>query len=98
MGTCGDMGFRAPMLAHLDLEGSIGMEASEPNGVDAQDGKGRSVKTRRKPGPKTATPEAGKRSLNLRIDEDSYQRLNVHALMRNKTVSELVMEFAQGQL
>jgi hypothetical protein len=72
-------------------------ELSEPNGVDAPEGKSKSPKVRRKPSAKTPTPEA-RRSLNLRIDEDSYQRLNVHALMRGTTVSELVIGFAQTHL
>ncbi len=74
------------------------MDMKEPSGIDATEDKGKSARTRRKPGAKPPTSEAGKRSLNLRIDEDSYQRLNVHALMRKKTVSELVMEYAQGHL
>jgi hypothetical protein len=74
------------------------MEAGDPSGMDAGDDKSKPARTRRRTGGKTPTPEVGKRSLNLRIDDDSYQRLSVHALMRKKTVSELVMEFAQGQL
>ncbi len=55
-------------------------------------------KGRRKAAPARAPKarkEDGKKSLNLRIDEDSYQRLNVHALYTGKTVSQLVMEYAQ---
>ncbi|MGE5755410.1 MAG: hypothetical protein ACM35G_06815, partial [Planctomycetaceae bacterium] len=51
-------------------------------------------KTRRKASAKAPT-ENGKRSLNLRIDQDSYRRLSIHALMRDSTISDLVMEFAQ---
>ncbi len=50
-------------------------------------------KTRRRGGARPA--DTGKRSLNLRIDDDSYKRLSVHALMRNTTISDLVMAFAQ---
>ena len=46
--------------------------------------------------PAKAPTETGKRSLNLRIDEDSYRRLSVHALMRNATISSLVEGYAQS--
>ena len=51
---------------------------------------------RRSSGKAPMPAAAGKRSLNLRIDDDSYKRLSIHALMRDATVSELVMEFAQS--
>jgi hypothetical protein len=73
------------------------MEAKEQGDVDAPEGKPKGARTRKRPTAKAPT-EAGKRSLNLRIDEDSYKRLSVHALMKNKTMSELVMEFAQTHL
>ncbi len=73
------------------------MDSQEHTDVNAHDGKPRGARARKRPTAKTPT-EAGKRSLNLRIDEDSYKRLSVHALMKNKTMSELVMEFAQAHL
>jgi hypothetical protein len=61
---------------------------------DAADPKSTPARPRKRT-PKPAAADAGKRSLNLRIDQDSYQRLNVHALMRGTTVSELVMGYAR---
>jgi hypothetical protein len=74
------------------------MEAKEQGDVDAPEGKARGVRTRRKASAKASIEAGGKRSLNLRIDEDSYRRLSIHALMRNKTMSELVMDFARDHL
>ena len=71
------------------------MDVNEPFDLNATEGRGKSTKPRKRTSTKTPT-ENTKRSLNLRIDDDSYRRLNIHALMRDKTVSELVMEFAQG--
>ena len=65
------------------------MEANVQGDEGATEGKGRRASTRRRPTAK-APAENGKRSLNLRIDEDSYRRLSVHALMRNATISSLV--------
>ena len=61
--------------------------------ISASEDNPRSGKARRRGAARPADP--GKRSLNLRIDEDSYKRLSVHALMRNTTISELVMGFAR---
>jgi hypothetical protein len=71
------------------------MDVQEPVGRDAPGAKGKGTGARKRVGVKTPVENA-KRSLNLRVDDDSYRRLNIHALMRDKTVSELVMEFAQG--
>ncbi len=51
-------------------------------------------KTARKRGRPAAAPEVEKVSLNLRIDRASYVKLNLHALMLKKTVSQLVSEYA----
>ena len=72
------------------------VQAHDPFDLDATEAKSKGPKARKRAGAKTPIEGNGKRSLNLRIDDDSYRRLNIHALMRNKTVSELVMEFAQG--
>jgi hypothetical protein len=74
------------------------METNEPGEMEAAEGKVRGGKARRRVAAKAPTPEVAKRSLNLRIDQDSYQRLNVHALMRSTTVSALVEEFARDHL
>lgn len=71
------------------------MESQEHGDANAPEGKARGARTRRKPNAK-APAENGKRSLNLRIDEDSYRRLSVHALMRNATISSLVEGYAQS--
>ncbi len=69
------------------------MEAHEHSHDGASEAKGRGGKAR--PKPSKPKPETVKRSLNLRIDEAAYQRLNVHALMRRSTVSALVEEYAE---
>ncbi len=71
------------------------MDGNEPLDLSAPKGKTKGAKPRKRAGAKPPAEHA-KRSLNLRIDDDSYRRLNIHALMRDTTVSELVMEFAQG--
>jgi hypothetical protein len=55
-------------------------------------------KVRRRANAKASVAENGKRSLNIRVDEDTYERLAIHALRRKTTISELVMEFAKTQL
>lgn len=69
-------------------------DTNEPFDPNAPEAKSRSTRTRKRPNAKVPTENA-KRSLNLRIDDDSYKRLSVHALMRNRTISDLVMEYAQ---
>ena len=71
------------------------MESQEHVDGNAPEAKSRRGSTRRRPTAK-APAENGKRSLNLRIDEDSYRRLSVHALMRNATISSLVEGYAQS--
>lgn len=70
------------------------MEAHDLGHEGASEGNGRGGKAR--PKQSKPKPEAAKRSLNLRIDEATYQRLNIHALMRRKTVSALVEEYAES--
>jgi hypothetical protein len=70
------------------------METQDHVDGNVPEAKGKAPRTRKKPGAK-APVENGKRSLNLRVDQDSYRRLSIHALMRNSTISDLVMEFAQ---
>ncbi len=78
-----------------EQEGARRMDGNEPFDLSAAEGKTKGAKARKRTSTK-APVENTKRSLNLRIDDDSYRRLNIHALMRDTTVSELVMEFAQG--
>jgi hypothetical protein len=66
--------------------------------IDQDAGEGKSKGTRK---PKRASPvvrKDDKRSLNLRIDEDAYERLAVHALRRKSTISALVEVFAREHL
>ena len=56
----------------------------------------KSIKARRRPPARPA--DTGKRSLNLRVDDDTYERLTVHAIKQRKTISELVIEFAKNHL
>lgn len=72
------------------------MEGIEGNDVNASEAKGKGTKGRKRAAAKP--PEITKRSLNLRVDTDTYERLAVHALRRDCTISELVMEFARTHL
>lgn len=71
------------------------MSAQEDVDMNAVEGKGKGARARKRTAAK-APAESGKRSLNLRIDEESYRRLSIHALMRptHTTISDLVMEYA----
>jgi hypothetical protein len=71
------------------------MDVQEHVNRNAPEDKPKGARTRRRPTAKAPT-DNGKRSLNLRIDEDSYRRLSVHALMRNATISSLVEGYAQS--
>lgn len=72
------------------------MEAQDHVDLNAGDAKSKPPKARRRTATKAQGDTGGKRSLNLRIDDDSYKRLSIHALMKKRTISELVMEYAQG--
>jgi ribonuclease PH len=72
------------------------MQADDATAPPADAAKGRPAKVRRRPSPKADTDGAEKRSLNLRIDTESYRRLSVHALMGNTTISAMVEGFAKS--
>jgi hypothetical protein len=72
------------------------MDGQEPTGEDAGADRPKGGRTRKRPPGKPV--EVDKRSLNLRVDEATYQRLTVHAMMRKTTISELVMGFAREHL
>ena len=55
-------------------------------------------KSPRKPKSKPATGDKSKRSLNLSLPHEDYQRLALHALDRDMTISELVSELARTHL
>ena len=69
----------------MDAIEPVGDGAGEPKGRRAQRGKRASAK-----------PETAKRSLNLRIDDDVYERLTVHAMKRRMTISDLVGEMTRS--
>lgn len=71
------------------------MDAIEPVAIDAAEPKAKGTKARRAKAPK---PQTGKRSLNLSLDNETYERLAVHALRGNSTISELVTKLAQDHL
>lgn len=64
----------------------MGVGADKPKGTRAR---------KRAAKPPSDTPM---RSLNLRIDEETYVRLSLHALDRRTTISKLVMDYAKAQL
>ncbi len=69
------------------------MDAIEPVGDDAGEPKGRRAQRGRRA---STRPETTKRSLNLRIDDDVYERLTVHAMKRRMTISDLVGEMTRS--
>jgi hypothetical protein len=96
--TLRDMGRHAQARPRRSTWRPTIVESQEHVDADAPEGKAKGARTRRKASAKASMEAGGKRSLNLRIDEDSYRRLSIHALMKGKTMSDLVMEFAQGHL
>lgn len=72
------------------------MEAQEPMSPSATAPKGKST---RKAKPKQALESKGKRSLNLSISVDTYERLMIHAMrMTGGNISELVERLATDHL
>jgi macrodomain Ter protein organizer (MatP/YcbG family) len=71
------------------------METIEAVVTDASEAKAKGTKPRKAKAPK---PQTGKRSLNLSLDNDTYERLAVHALRGNVTISELVTKLANDNL
>ncbi len=70
------------------------MRGDDATHQDAADPKSTPARPRKRT-PKPPAADAPKRSLNLRIDAESHQRLTIHAVMKNTTVSELVMGYAR---
>lgn len=71
------------------------MDATEAVVIDASEAKVKGTKPRKAKAPK---PQTGKRSLNLSLDNETYERLAVHALRGNVTISELVTKLANDNL
>lgn len=74
------------------------MESQERVDSSVLEAKGKEPKARKKTGAKTPTESTGKRSLNLRVDDETYERLTIHAMKRRTTISDLVMELAKNSL
>jgi hypothetical protein len=68
------------------------MNAQDDGNEKAQEDSGKKIA--RKRGRPPAPKDIEKVSLNLRVDRASYLKLNLHALMLKKNVSQLVMEYA----
>jgi hypothetical protein len=75
----------------MDVSKGVGANANEATSTTA-------TRATRRAKPTKAEKAGGKRSLNLRIDGEAYERLAVHALRRNTTISALVEAFAREQL
>lgn len=73
------------------------MEANVQGGEGATEARGKRASTRKKATAKAPT-ENGRRSLNLRVDDETYERLTIHAMRRRTTISALVMSLAKEQL
>ena len=73
------------------------MDVKNDIDIDATEDKGKGSKARKRPS-STPVRKDNKRSLNLRIDEESHERLAVHALRRKTTISALVEGFARDHL
>ncbi len=81
-----------PLPRHEDIR----MDAQEPVSTSATAPKG---KPARKGKPKPAVDSKGKRSLNLSISVDTYERLMIHAMrMTSGNISELVEKLAADHL
>lgn len=70
-------------------------DATDPRGEDVTTAQSRPSRTRRPRATKAAASEGVKRSLNLRIDDDVYERLTVHAMKGRTTISDLVSTLAR---
>ncbi len=71
------------------------MDAIEPIITDATEVKGKGT---RKGKPKPASVGKGKRSLNLSLPPEDYERLAVHALRMGVTISDLVCKLGRDHL
>ena len=72
------------------------LHTAEQKSLHTAEQKSKAVKVRRRA--TTQADTSGKRSLNIRVDDDTYERLAIHALRRKTTISALVMEYARTQL
>lgn len=77
------------------MDNHIGNGANDASVIDATEVKAKGTKARKSKAPVKAT---GKRSLNLSLDNETYERLAVHALRMDTTISELVTKLAHENL
>jgi hypothetical protein len=83
---------RTPPPRYRDIR----MEADTPMTAQSSPPKGRATK---KSKPKPANESKGKRSLNLSISQDTYERLMIHAMRQtNGNISDLVERLATDHL
>jgi hypothetical protein len=68
------------------------MEAQEPMSTQATPPKGKGT---RKAKPKPTPVGNGKRSLNLSLPVEDYERLAIHAMRMDTTISDLVSRLAR---
>ncbi len=73
------------------------MGTENGNGVDATEPVRTGTRPRRR-ATAQPSPKPAKRSLNLRIDADCYERLAIHALKKKTTISALVELLAREHL
>ena len=71
------------------------MPASDDTATPTGNAKPRPAKTRK---PKPADVSRGKRSLNLSLPIEDYERLAIHAMRANVTISDLVATLAREHL
>jgi hypothetical protein len=92
------MGRHAPARPRRRAREETIVEPQEHVDGNAPEAKVRGARTRRRATAKAPTDAADKRSLNLRVDTETYERLTIHAMKRRTTISDLVMEFAKDHL
>ena len=73
------------------------MEAQEHVDGNAPEAKGKRARARTKSTAKETKEAVEKRSLNLRVDVETYERLTINAMKRRTTISDLVEGFAKGK-
>jgi hypothetical protein len=74
------------------------MESENHVDVSAPEAKAKGGRARRPRGAKPPTDTGAKRSLNLRVDDETYERLTIHAMRRRTTISALVMDLSREHL
>jgi hypothetical protein len=93
-------GNRLPAYAHdyrgNHLDNQTLVNADSQTGTEGNTGRGKGV---RKPKPKTPGEPKGKRSLNLSMPIEDYERFMLHAMkMTNGNISELVCKLGREHL